>query len=61
MSRRKTPLDNEYIESHMCDLGLRLYILGRLPFFEGLPESSMGEINTMFTERGYAADGIIYF
>lgn len=45
----------------MCDLGLRLYILGRLPFFQGLPASGIHEINELFTERGFLAGEIIYF
>lgn len=45
----------------MCDLKLRLYILGRLPFFSGLPDSTMHDINLLFTERGYAVGEIIYF
>lgn len=45
----------------MCDLELRLYILGRLPFFSGLPDSTISDINALFTERGYAVGEIIYF
>lgn len=45
----------------MCDLELRLYILGRLPFFSGLPDSTIRDINALFTERGYAVGEIIYF
>jgi CRP-like cAMP-binding protein len=60
MNRRKTPLDQEHIEPHMCDLDLRLYILGHLPFYKGLPASTIRDINELFTERGYAAGEIIY-
>ncbi|NOH12294.1 MAG: Crp/Fnr family transcriptional regulator [Chloroflexi bacterium] len=45
----------------MCDLKLRLYILGRLPFFSGLPDSKIRDINALFSERGYAMGEIIYF
>jgi len=45
----------------MCNLDLRLYILGRLPFFKGLPAGTIGEINGLFIERGYTLGEIIYF
>lgn len=61
MSRRKTPLEHEHIEPHMCNLDLRLYILGRLPFYSGLPDSTIRDIDAFFTERGYAEGEIIYF
>jgi CRP-like cAMP-binding protein len=38
-----------------------LYILGRLPFFRGLPASTTHDINALFIERGYVAGEIIYF
>jgi CRP-like cAMP-binding protein len=44
----------------MCDLDLRLYILGRLPFFKGLPPEKISEINGLFIERGYTAGESIY-
>lgn len=58
--KRKTPLDDEFIEPHMCDLDLRLYVLGHLPFFSELPTATIKEINQHFIEHGYAADEIIY-
>ena len=61
MTRRKTPLDNDHIEPHMCDLDLRLYILGRLPFYKGLPPTVIREINGMFIERGFQPGEVIYF
>lgn len=60
MSRRKTPLDQEHLEPHMCDLDLRLYILSQLPFFNGLSSSMIREINTLFVERGFDGGEIIY-
>ena len=45
----------------MCDLELRLYILSRLPFFSGLPASTIREVNPLFTERGYTRGEVIYF
>jgi CRP-like cAMP-binding protein len=44
----------------MCDLDLRVYILGRLPFFEPLAADEIHEINRHFTERGYSPDEVIY-
>lgn len=61
MTLRKTPLDHNHIEPHMCGLDLRLYILGRLPFFEGLPTAAIHEINAAFIERGFTPGEIIYF
>jgi CRP-like cAMP-binding protein len=45
----------------MCDLDLRLYILGRLPFFSGLSKKEIRDINGLFIERGYTPDQNIYF
>lgn len=44
----------------MCDLDLRLYIIGRLPFFKELPPATIQNINESFTERGYQAGEMIY-
>ena len=60
MTRRKTPLDHDHIEPHMCDLDLRLYILGRLPFFKGISAKTLQEINGLFIERGFTPGEIIY-
>jgi CRP-like cAMP-binding protein len=60
MNRRKTPLDKGYIEPHMCDVDLRLYIIGRLPFFKELPPVTIQKINESFIERGYQAGEVIY-
>lgn len=61
MVRRKIPLDDEHIEPHMCDLDLRLYILGRLPFFRELSGEAILKVNKFFTERGYTPGENIYF
>ncbi len=60
MNKRKTPLDHEHIEPHMCDLALRLYILGQLPFFKDLTQAVIQSINLLFTERGYSPGEMIY-
>lgn len=61
MSRRKTPLNHDHIEPHMCDLDLRLYILGQLPFFNELSKNEIRQINKLFIERGYSPGENIYF
>ena len=61
MTRRRIPLEDEHIVPHMCDLDLRLYIIGRLPFFRGLPTDEIRQINGLFVERGYTPGEIIYF
>lgn len=53
--RRKSPLEINVTESHMCSVGLRLEILGRVPFFDGLPQENLKWINSLFHEYGYAA------
>jgi CRP-like cAMP-binding protein len=45
----------------MCDLDLRLYILGRLPFFRDLPASRILEINRLFTDHGHPPGEVLYF
>lgn len=60
-SRRNSPLDLEPIEPHMCSVELRLEILSHVPFFAGLPERAITEINRHFIERGFTAGETIYF
>jgi len=57
---RNTPLDQDYIEPHMCSVDLRLYILSHLPFFQGLTAEQIREINLLFVDRGYKAGELIY-
>jgi CRP-like cAMP-binding protein len=60
-SRRKSPLDLEPIQPHMCSVELRLEILSQLPFFDGLPKIAIININQRFVERGFIAGETIYF
>lgn len=60
-SRRKSPLDLEPIEPHMCSVELRLEILSHVPFFAGLSEPAISDINQHFIERGFTAGETIYF
>lgn len=60
-TRRKSPLKIEVTGSHMCSVDLRLKILGRLPFFQDLPDAALEEINQSFHEIGYTGGEIICF
>lgn len=58
-ARRKTPLEINVTDSHMCSVDLRLEILGRLPFFAGLQQEDFDRINRLFHEVGYGPGEII--
>lgn len=51
-SRRKSPVNLVTTEPHQCSIDLRLRILGRLPFFAGLPPKALEGINQRFIEVG---------
>jgi len=59
--RRKSPVEHEHIEPQMCTVDLRLSILRQLPFFQGLTDQAIGEINPIFREQGYDAGAFIHF
>jgi CRP-like cAMP-binding protein len=59
--RRKTPLQIETAEPHMCSEDLRLRILGGIPFFAGLSHEDLKRINRLFRERGYSPAETICF
>lgn len=58
---RKSPVEPETIEPHMCALDLRLEILGKLPFFTSLSSNEIHQVNQSFVERGYQPDEAIYY
>lgn len=58
---RQTPLKPEQIEPQMCTLDRRLAILHQLPFFSGLSDQAIAEINALFREQGYETGDTIYF
>ncbi len=60
-SHRKRPLEDHYIDPHTCSIELRLEILQRAPFFEGLSKVQLGEINSYFRESGFSQGERIYF
>jgi hypothetical protein len=59
--RRKSPLEIDVTESHMCSIHLRLHILSQVPFFVGLSQADLGRVNSLFHEQGYAPHETIYF
>jgi CRP-like cAMP-binding protein len=61
MNRRKSPIDDNWVEPHMCSVELRLEILGQLPFFSDLGLPEVQTINRSFVERGFAPHETIYF
>jgi CRP/FNR family transcriptional regulator, nitrogen oxide reductase regulator len=60
-NRRKSPLDNHYHDPQVCSVELRLEILLRAPFFAGLSQSQVEEINSFFRESGFRPGERIYF
>jgi CRP-like cAMP-binding protein len=60
-SRRKTPLQIESTESHMCSVDLRLKIISHIPFFTGLKDADLEQINHLFREHGYSTGETICF
>ncbi|NPV75662.1 MAG: Crp/Fnr family transcriptional regulator [Anaerolineae bacterium] len=59
--RRKTPIQVERTEPHLCDLKLRFKILRMTPFFSSLSESDLVAVNQLFHEKGFEAGEYIYF
>lgn len=59
--RRKSPLDSESVEPHMCSPQMRLDILSQVPFFKPLKQDKVAAINRLFRERGYLPGETIYF
>lgn len=58
--RRKSPIELEPVEPHMCTVEVRLEILSRVPFFSGLKPHELEAVNAMFVERGYTAGEYLY-
>lgn len=59
-TRRKSPVNLVATEPHQCSIDLRMRILGRLPFFAGLPHKALEGINQRFVEVGYQPGERIY-
>ncbi|MGE5251224.1 MAG: Crp/Fnr family transcriptional regulator [Bacteroidota bacterium] len=61
MPSRKSPVRLDWIDPAACTLDYRLKVIGRLPFFKGLPEQAIREINKLFHDHSYAAGQPVYF
>jgi CRP-like cAMP-binding protein len=59
--RRKSPIEPEEIQPHMCSIDMRLDILGKVPFFSGLSQREILEINRLFREKGYQPGEVIFY
>ena len=59
-TRRKSPVNLTTTEPQHCSIDLRLKILGRLPFFAGLPLVAIQKINQHFVEVGYQPGDVVY-
>src|SRR5512133_387810 len=60
-ARRKSPIEITTTEAHSCSVGLRLQILGQVPFFAGLSKAELEKINQLFREVGYGPNETICF
>lgn len=61
VQRRKSPIEIETTEPHLCSIDRRLEILGQAPFFKDLPEKDLRYINTLFKEIGVQPDEVVCF
>jgi len=60
-NRRKTPVEIDTISAHQCSIGLRLELLGKLPFLASLPADELAAANKRFKTRDFAEGATIYF
>ncbi|HWR65995.1 MAG TPA: Crp/Fnr family transcriptional regulator [Bellilinea sp.] len=61
MRRRKTPVEIERTEPHLCSMDLRLHILHGVPFFSALRHEQIEEINQQFHEKGFSLGDFLYY
>lgn len=61
MRRRKTPVEIEMTEPHLCSMDLRLHILHAVPFFSALGHDQIEDINQQFHEKGFSSRDYVYF
>ncbi|MRR30032.1 Crp/Fnr family transcriptional regulator [bacterium] len=59
--RRKTPVEIEMTEPHLCSTDLRLRMLHGIPFFSALQHDQIEQINLQFHEKGFLAGDFLYF
>lgn len=60
-TRRKTPVQIEHTEPHLCSIDLRLQLLHGVSFFSGLDHDQIKEINRKFFEKGFETGEYLYF
>ena len=60
-NRRKTPVEIDTIPAHQCSIGLRLELLGKLPFLASLSADELAAANKRFKARDFAEGATIYF
>lgn len=60
-SRRKSPVESENIQPHMCSVSVRHNILRHVPFFTMLSETDIERINQRFRDQGFEAGQPIYY
>lgn len=59
--RRKTPVQVETTEPHLCSINLRLKLLHEVPFFADLNHEQIVEINRLFHEKGFEKGDYLTF
>jgi len=59
-SRKTTPLKDFSLDTHRCSVDLRLEKLSMVPFFAGLDENELMEINQQFSAAHFHAEETIY-
>lgn len=57
--RKRSPLEIETTEAHLCSISLRLKILGKVPFFRDLTASEHEWINSLLHEKDFHTDEVI--
>ena len=60
-NRRKTPVEIDTISAHQCSIGLRLDLLGKLPFLASLSADELAAANKRFKTRDFVEGATIYF
>jgi CRP-like cAMP-binding protein len=61
MTRPKSPVRLDWMDSAVCSLDYRLKLIGRLPFFRHLPADEITRINGRFHDHDVRAGQTIYF
>lgn len=59
--KRETPLRTPSLKEHHCTINLRLEKLEMVPFFRGLSEEQLREVNKKFTANHYSKGDTIYW